>query len=82
MKGKANKKKANIDVMLAYLATERFKRSVVRSRLDLVGESHRTSIKNIRNANNLSHDSKPISKVNTPLDILALNVHNGVEGSF
>lgn len=38
VKGKANKKKARVEVSLAYLATERFKRNVVRSRMDLVGE--------------------------------------------
>ncbi|XP_063825941.1 sodium channel protein Nach [Ostrinia nubilalis] len=34
--GKGNKKKAEIELTLAYLPTERFKRNVVRSRLDLV----------------------------------------------
>ncbi|KAH9644843.1 hypothetical protein HF086_007931 [Spodoptera exigua] len=36
VKGKANKKKAHVEIVLAYLPTERFKRNVVRSRLDLV----------------------------------------------
>uniref|UniRef100_A0A2H1WKA7 SFRICE_008547 n=1 Tax=Spodoptera frugiperda TaxID=7108 RepID=A0A2H1WKA7_SPOFR len=36
VKGKANKKKAHMEIVLAYLPTERFKRNVVRSRLDLV----------------------------------------------
>ncbi|KAL0883199.1 hypothetical protein ABMA27_016636 [Loxostege sticticalis] len=33
---KGNKKKAEVELVLAYLPTERFKRNVVRSRLDLV----------------------------------------------
>ncbi|KPI94432.1 Sodium channel protein Nach [Papilio xuthus] len=33
---KSKEKKANIEIVLAYLPTERFKRNVVRSRLDLV----------------------------------------------
>ncbi|KAG6443734.1 hypothetical protein O3G_MSEX003032 [Manduca sexta] len=37
-KHKANKKNAHVEMLLAYLPTERFKRNVVRSRLDLVGK--------------------------------------------
>nr|XP_049694331.1 uncharacterized protein LOC110374779 [Helicoverpa armigera] len=36
VKGKGHKKKARVEIILAYLPTERFKRNVVRSRLDLV----------------------------------------------
>ncbi|XP_037868462.2 sodium channel protein Nach [Bombyx mori] len=35
-KGKTNRKRAFVELVLAYLPTERFKRNVVRSRLDLV----------------------------------------------
>ncbi|KAJ8731379.1 hypothetical protein PYW07_004543 [Mythimna separata] len=36
VKSKIHKKKARVEIILAYLPTERFKRNVVRSRLDLV----------------------------------------------
>lgn len=35
---RGSKKKADVELILAYLPTERFKRNVVRSRLDLVGK--------------------------------------------